>query len=182
MNEATDENGAGDEPAGSPDERVFLAVVDETEEMKAAVRYASIRAARTGGRVALLHVVEPPDVQHFAAIADIMREEAREESEQLVHSIAAEVNRISGQPALLFLREGDRAEELMKLMDEEPAIANLVLGSHVGSEGPGPLITALMSRLADRLHVPMTLVPGNLSWEELDRLAGRDVPKPGQSD
>ncbi|HTH15897.1 MAG TPA: universal stress protein, partial [Magnetospirillum sp.] len=46
--------------------RVFLVVVDDTEEMRAALSYACRRARHTGGRVALLRVVEPAEFQHFA--------------------------------------------------------------------------------------------------------------------
>ena len=41
--------------------RVFLVVVDESEEYRIAVHYAARRAAHTGGRVALLYVIEPAD-------------------------------------------------------------------------------------------------------------------------
>ena len=39
--------------------RTFLVVVDETEEMRNALRYACRRAQHTSGRVALVYVVEP---------------------------------------------------------------------------------------------------------------------------
>ena len=39
--------------------RVFLVVVDNTAEMRVALRFACRRARHTSGRVALLHVVEP---------------------------------------------------------------------------------------------------------------------------
>ncbi len=50
MGETADETQA---PRDSSD-RVFLVVVDETEEMKVALRFACRRARHTGGRVALL--------------------------------------------------------------------------------------------------------------------------------
>ena len=40
-------------------ERVFLVVVDDSEEMHVALRFASRRAAATGGRVALFSALEP---------------------------------------------------------------------------------------------------------------------------
>ena len=45
--------------------RVFLVVVDETEEYRIAVHYAARRAAHTGGRVALLYVIEPAEMQQW---------------------------------------------------------------------------------------------------------------------
>ena len=55
--------------------RVFLVVVDETPEHRVAVRYAARRAAHTGGRVAMLYVIEPTELQHFQAIEELARTE-----------------------------------------------------------------------------------------------------------
>ena len=63
--------------AETHDDRVFLVVVDDTEEMKVALRFACRRAAHTGGRVALLYVVESSEFQHWMSVGDLMREEAR---------------------------------------------------------------------------------------------------------
>ena len=57
--------------------RTFLVVVDETEEMRNALRYACRRAQHTSGRVALLYVVEPGEFQHWLGVGRVMEEEAR---------------------------------------------------------------------------------------------------------
>ena len=62
--------------------RTFLVVVDETEEMRVALRYASRRAKATGGRVALLYVIDPSEFEHFMGVREIMREEKRQEAEE----------------------------------------------------------------------------------------------------
>ncbi len=129
MSEAADEAPA---PADTYD-RVFLVVVDETEEMKVALRFACQRARRTGGRVALLYVIEPADFQHWMAVEDLMREEARSEGEQLLQRLAAQVNELVGTIPVLYVREGKVRDELFKLLDEEPLISILVLGANTGS-------------------------------------------------
>jgi hypothetical protein len=53
--------------AESKDDRVFLVVVDDTDEMRVALRYACRRAAHTEGRVALLYVVESSEFQQKRA-------------------------------------------------------------------------------------------------------------------
>ena len=47
-------------------QRTFLCVVDESEELHQALRYACRRAKSTGGRVALLYVIEPVEFQRSA--------------------------------------------------------------------------------------------------------------------
>ncbi len=158
-----------DAPSSSAD-RVFLVVVDDTPEMEVALRFACQRAHNTGGRVALLYVVEPSDFQHWMAVGDLMREEARNEGEQLLQKLAAQVNELTGTLPVLFVREGNRRDQLLELIDEEPGISILVLGASLDKRGPGPLIQALTSKFIGRLRVPVTIVPGNLTNEEVDSI------------
>ena len=151
-------------------DRVFLVVVDDTAEMAVALRFAGRRARNTGGRVALLYVVEDSDFQHWMAVGDLMREEARTEGEQLLQKLAAKVVEVSGTIPVLYMREGSRRGELMKLLEEEPSISILVLGASTEKRGPGPLVEALTGKLIGKLHVPVTIVPGNLSNEEVDSI------------
>ena len=41
------------------------------------------------------------------------------------------------------IREGDTAEEILKLIDEDADIGILVLAAGTGKEGPGPLVANL---------------------------------------
>ncbi len=157
-------------PRDSSD-RVFLVVVDETEEMEVALRFACRRARHTGGRVALLYVIEPAEFQHWMAVEDLMREEARSEGEQLLQKLAARVNELVGSIPILYVREGKVRDELFKLLDEEPRVSILVLGANPGSRGPGPLVSALTGKMIGKLRVPVTVVPGNLVDEEIDMIS-----------
>lgn len=161
-------------PAGAPaapqsgrKERVFLVVVDDSEEMPVALHFACRRARNNGGRVALLYVSSPTTFQHWAAVGDLMRQEAREEGEQLLQKLAAEVFEWAGSYPILYIREGDVREELVALIDAEPSISVLVLAASTGSSGPGPIISYLLGKKARQCRVPITIVPGDLTDEEL---------------
>ena len=151
------------------DDRVFLVVVDDTEEMQVALRYACNRAHNTHGRVALLYVIESSEFQHWMSVGDLMREEARSEGEQILQRWAAQVMEQTGTMPVLYLREGSRRSELMGLIDEEPSISILVLGANTEQRGPGPLVSALTGKFVGKLRVPVTIVPGHLSDEEVDK-------------
>ena len=157
--------------AETHDDRVFLVVVDDTEEMKVALRCACRRAAHTGGRVALLYVVESSEFQHWMSVGDLMREEARSEGEQILQRCAAQVSEQTGSLPVLYLREGSRRNQLMDLIDEEPSISILVLAADTGPRGPGPLVSALTGKFVGKLRVPVTIVPGNLSNDQVDNIA-----------
>jgi hypothetical protein len=70
---------------------------------------------------------------------------------------------------ILFLREGNRRDELLKLIAEEPSISILVLAAGTGSAGPGPLVSYIVGRMST-LRIPVTVVPGNLSDQQLDAI------------
>jgi nucleotide-binding universal stress UspA family protein len=166
------ETAAGDKPtAGQPAaDRNFLVVVDESEEMGVALRFACRRANATGGRVALFYVVEPADFGHWMAVEDLMEKERRMVAEETLTKYSDSVAELTGALPVLLIREGERRDALLKLLEEEPGISILVLASGVGKGGPGPLIQALTGKFYKRLRVPMTIVPGNLSDDEIDAL------------
>lgn len=152
---------------GLEENRTFLVVVDQSEEMKVALRFASRRAMRTGGRVALLCVQEPAEFQHWMAVGDLMREEAREEAENLVQGLSAEVKEWSGNYPVVHMREGNPAEQLEALLAEEPSISVLVLAASTEAGAPGPLISHIMGKGSTSLRLPLTIVPGSLSDEQI---------------
>jgi nucleotide-binding universal stress UspA family protein len=158
-------------PGAAPLPRVFLVVVDETEEMRNALRYACRRAQHTSGHVALLMVTEPADFQHWLGVGRVMEEEARVEAEQRAQTLASEVFAQTGRMPVVHIREGKRAEELVKLLQEDPTISLLVLATASGGGNPGPLVTFLLSHIGHRVRIPVTLVPGELSLEEIDALS-----------
>lgn len=151
-------------------ERVFLVVVDNSEELSVAVRYASLRARRTGGRVALLYVMERTDFSHWVAIDDLAHKEQREEAEGLLNDLSAKVTEWSGNVPMIYVREGRTRDELLKLIDEEPSISILVLAAGTNPKGPGPLVSHLAGKISGRLRIPVTVVPGGLGDDEIEAL------------
>ena len=64
--------------------RKFLVVLDDSRECLNAMRFAAMRAAKTGGGVQILSIIPPEEFQHWIGVADIMRAEARERIEALL--------------------------------------------------------------------------------------------------
>lgn len=153
-------------------QRVFLVVVDESEEMQNALRFACRRAQHTKGRVALLYVVEPVEFQHWIGVGRVMEEEARLDAERRMQTLAAEVFTQTGTMPTVHIREGQRAEQLIELLSEEPSISLLVLATAENGKDPGPLVTFLIKNIGqNKFRIPVTLVPGQLSEEEIDALS-----------
>ena len=161
---------AAEASVGHEADRVFLLVVDETEELGAAIRYACNRARRTGGRLALLYVYQlDTEFQHWSAVGKLMEQEAAAEAEAILKRQALDIARESGRVPEMFIRQGKRREELFKLVKEHPEISILVLGAAPGAK-PGPLVEAVTGQSAGKIGIPVTIVPGDLLPAEIDRL------------
>ena len=126
------------EQAVRADERVFLVVVDESPEMRNALRYACRRAKRTGGRVAMLYVMDPPEGQQWGAVVDLMRQEARQQAEDVVAKHADAAATLTGQPPTIHIREGKSRDELLKLVDRGSLDLGSGAGQRVERRGAGP--------------------------------------------
>ena len=150
--------------------RQFLVVVDDTPECRKALRFAWRRAQRTGAGVTLLRVIDPVDFQHWLAVEERMREEAHEEAEALLKKLAGEVQQQSKILPELVVSEGPIRDVVIKLIDEDHTVRILVLGAGSGSDGPGPLVSQMAGKMSGALRVPVTVVPGNLSDDQLDLL------------
>ena len=150
--------------------RKFLVVLDDSRECLNAIRFAALRAKATGGGVTILAVIPPEEFQHWVGVADLMRAEARERIEAHYQVFARWMRTRQGVEPELVVREGESVEQILAQIAEDPEIAVLVLGAGSETEGPGPLVTQL-SRASGSLPVPITIVPGDLPRERLDRIA-----------
>ena len=149
----------------------FLVVIDESPECDRAVYYASRRAARTGASVMMLLVIEPHDRhQQWLGVADIMKAEAHEAANAILDKFSTRANGVAGITPERAIRDGEKADEILKLIEEDEDIAILVLAAGTGKEGPGPLVSNL-SNTAGTFPIPVAIVPGHLGDEDLDALS-----------
>ena len=149
---------------------LFLVVVDESEEMHQALRFACGRAAAVGGKVGLMHCFAPEEFEYWAGVGELMRAEAREEAEAKMAIHAEYARDLTGELPILYVREGDASDELLSLIHEEKQISLLVLGANTESDTAGPIISFMMAKGAGKCRVPITVVPGNLTDHQIDAL------------
>jgi nucleotide-binding universal stress UspA family protein len=153
-------------------QRNFLVVVDETPECDRAVYYGSRRAARTNSNLVMLGVVPlGVSIQQGLGVGDLMLQEAHEEVQKRLDHYAARAKNLAGIEPERIVREGAKVDEVVKLIDEDEDIAVLVLAAATDNEGPGPLVSSLAHAGSGSFPIPITIVPGNLTDEELDALS-----------
>jgi len=149
----------------------WLVVIDDTPECDRAVYFAARRSARVGANVLMLRVIETHDRnQQWLGVADIMKAEALEAADAALDKYANRANGIAGITPERVVREGDTSEQILKLIEDDEDIAILVLAAGIGKEGPGPLVASVAADAGD-YPIPVAIVPGHLTDEELDALA-----------
>ncbi|WP_424927396.1 universal stress protein [Amaricoccus tamworthensis] len=147
--------------------RKFLIILDDLPEMLNAMRYAAIRASKTGGGVEMLAIISNEEFQHFMGVADVMRAEAHEKIEAHFQVFKNRMEKREKITPTLAIREGDKVDAVLTHIKENPDIGIIVLGAGTGGGGPGPIVSALTGRRMNELHIPVTIVPGSMTKEEV---------------
>jgi len=154
--------------------RKFLVVADDTPEFQAALKFACRRARSTGGHVALLRVIEPEYFEHWSGVREEIERQAREEAEAVLQKSAELVLAETGLPPEFLIKHAENVRTALRdVISNDPDIKILVLAAATGGRGPGPLVASLAKdgvKWGDR-KVPVTLVPGDLTDEEIAELA-----------
>ena len=109
--------------------RVYLVIIDETEEALVALRFASRRAARTEGSLHLLALVPPQEFNAFAGVQATIEDEARARAETLVTSAAGSLFSESGKMPIISVRHGEGEKVVREYLTQHPEVSALVLGA-----------------------------------------------------
>ena len=99
-----------------------------------------------------------------------MEAEAERASEDLLLELSEYCEKLGAPKPRTFVRKGILHEELFNLIDKEKAIRVLVLGVSTEHGNPGPLINYVINKGSTECRVPITIVPGNLTDEQIDAL------------
>ena len=147
--------------------RKFLVVMDDSPEFVNALRFAAIRASKTGGQVEILGIIAPEEFQHWIGVAEQMKFEAKERIKENFKKFAEIIKNEEGIIPELVIREGEKVTQVLEQVKEDPEVGIIVLGAGISTEGPGPLVTQLVARQGGSLPVPVTIVPGSLTKEAI---------------
>ncbi len=150
--------------------RTYMVVIDDSEEAVLAQRFAARRAARTGGTVHLVTVIEPQQFVAWGGVQATIEEEARQQGEALAQAAANRLAEEHGITPMISVRQGDAVEIVRAILAEDGTIAALVLAT-APSGPPGPLVSHFAGQDAGTLPVPVMIIPGSLTLDEIDRLS-----------
>jgi nucleotide-binding universal stress UspA family protein len=155
---------------GDDRQRTYLVVVDDSAEARVALRFSARRAAKTGGRVEVLGIVEPQDFVQFGGVQAAIEEEQRLRIQGVVSSSIGEILDEAGVEANIIIRQGEGVRTVRDYLTGRDDIAALVLGA-APSGSPGPLVVNFAGHDAGRLPCPLMIIPGSLDDDRLEQLS-----------
>ena len=150
--------------------RTYLVVIDDSAEARVALRFAARRAAKTGGRVEVLGIVEAQDFVQFGGVQAAIEEEQRLRIEGVVSSAVGEILDETGVEAKIIVQQGEAVKTVRDYVGDREEVAALVLGA-APSGDPGPLVSNFCGNDAGKLPCPVMLIPGSLSDQRLEQLS-----------
>ncbi len=140
----------------------YLVVADNSEEFKVALRYGCFTAQKHRGHVGIICIIEDQDFQHWGAVENRMMKELRIEAEKYIWSVAKTAHDFNGAVPSLYFAEGNKYEALIKTIDENTDIAQLILGGGTDHSNRGPLVSYFLGKGLARLRVPVVVVPSHI--------------------
>lgn len=150
--------------------RTYLVVIDDSPEAELALHFAGRRAAKTGGTVHIIAVVEPQAFVAWGGVQATMEEEVRQKAEAFASAAAARLASDCGVAPRISVRQGVGTDVVREVLSEDNDVVALVLGA-AADGAPGPLVEHFSSYDVGGLPVPLMIIPGSLTVEEIDRLS-----------
>jgi nucleotide-binding universal stress UspA family protein len=153
--------------------RKLLVIVDESPEVEGALFYAAGRAQHTGGQITLLYVIEPEN-QFWDAVRQAQLDEQTNKARALFRLFRRKLANAGYDKVTIeeIIREGKLVDAILQQIEDDEDVAVLVLGASKDSAGPGPLVSTLATgSRAGKFPIPVTIVPGDLTTEDIQALA-----------
>lgn len=148
----------------------FLVCVSRNESSRVALSFACKKAKKSKALVDILTVIEPADFQPLFGKIDRIVDDRRTEAEKLLAELAHQANEESGITPTLLVRQGKVGEEIIAAAMEDSDINMVIIGISPERNSYTKLVSWLAERMGDELLVPLILVPGNLTEQQVDAL------------
>ena len=137
--------------------RTFLVITDESDEARAALRFAARRAVATKGAVHILALVAQQNFSAFGGVQATIEQEARDRAEVLAHGVAGNLLAESGIMPTISVKIGNGQKLVTEFLEKHSEVAALVLGAASGGT-PGPLVSHFAAH-AGTLPCPLYVIP-----------------------
>jgi nucleotide-binding universal stress UspA family protein len=147
----------------------IIVCIDSTNASETALRYACYKAKDSGFSVQILAVLEA-SYKNLPFAAKAIGNEKRKQMEGRISKLIDSVCKETGITPAISIREGDIHAEIIHELKHNSDCKLLVFGKSHNSLSDNTVLPKIAGKIGSKIHVPVTIVPENLSDELLKSL------------
>lgn len=146
-----------------------LVCIDTSNASESALRYACHKAKIKGFAVQILAVMEASH-KNLLFGAKAIGNEKRQLLEKHLQKLIETVCKETGIIPSISVREGDIVTEIIREIKATASCAMLIFGKSNNAQSDNTVLPKIVQKIGNKISVPVTIVPQNLSNEFLANL------------
>jgi nucleotide-binding universal stress UspA family protein len=147
----------------------IIACVDISNASNMALQYACQKAKKLDFILKILIVMEASH-KNLMFGSRIIAQDKRKNFEEKSKKLVAEIEKKIKITPIISLREGDIMNEIIQEVKNTADCAMLVLGKSQNTMSDNSLLPKIVQKISNKIKVPVTIVPENLSADFLQKL------------
>ncbi len=153
-------------PAETP---TIIVCIDIANASKTALRYTCYKAKKSGFAVQILAVMEASH-KNLIFGSKVIAQDKRQQLEKHLKKLMEEVYQEIGIMPSVSVREGEIMTEIIREIKATPTCTMLVFGKSHNALSDNIVLPKIAQKIGNKIKVPVTIVPENLSDEFLQKL------------
>lgn len=147
----------------------ILVCIDTTNASESALRYACYRAKKIDFDVQILAVMEASH-KNLLFGAKAMSNDTRQNLEKHLNVLIDKIYKETQIMPSISVREGHIVTEITREIKATTNCAMLIFGKSHNSLSDNTVLPKIVKKMGSKIHVPITIVPEDLSEEFLNKL------------
>ena len=153
-------------------QRNYFVVIDDSEEMWTAVKFAIKRAKSTKSNLTTISFIESiSDGMMLTSSTEKILDKEQISSEKIkhkeVHEFIYDKSKIKAKTEIFKISEID---DFIKFLNSYSSNSTIILATSKDIGKPGPLIDKLIYEKGNSLHCPLVIINGNLEDKEIEKI------------
>ena len=153
-------------------QRNYFVVIDDSEEMWTAVKFATKRAKSTKSNLTTISFIENiSDGMMLTTSTEKILDKEQISSEKVkhkeVHDFIFEQSKIKAKTEIFKISEID---DFINFLNSYSSNSTIILATSKDIGKPGPLIDKLIYEKGNSLHCPLVIINGNLEDKEIEKI------------
>lgn len=154
------------------DQRNYFVVIDDSEEMWTAVKFATKRAKITKSNLTTISFIESiSDGMMLTPSTEKILDKEQVSSEKIKHKEVQDfifkTSKIKAKSEIFKISEID---DFINFLNSYSSNSTIVLATSKDIGKPGPLIDKLIYEKGNSLHCPLVIINGNLEDKEIEKI------------